>query len=219
MHRTGLRRHPVMDATALWRSGRSRRRRDLGRGTERHPRLPRPAGDRHRGHRSGEVRSHRRGQRRWGTGMECFGFKAGSGRPLARSRSVLTRIWSGRSFSATRAIARCCASPAPRLDKRCRHAGCRVTTPTSRPGEAAEMCRQRERRTPPPDAGSIIIVVGTNAPLIPTQLDRLAKRAAMGLARLGSYSGSSSGDLIVAFSTAASLVNHPDQTAPSPLAP
>jgi len=41
----------------------------------------------------------------------------------------------------------------------------------------------------------------------------------MGLARLGSYSGSSSGDLIVAFSTAASLVNHPDQTAPSPLAP
>jgi D-aminopeptidase len=62
-------------------------------------------------------------------------------------------------------------------------------------------------------------VVGTDAPLIPTQLDRLAKRAALGLARLGSYSGNSSGDLIVAFSTAAPLVNHPDQSAPSPIAP
>lgn len=40
----------------------------------------------------------------------------------------------------------------------------------------------------------------------------------MGLARLGSYSGNSSGDLIATFSTAVSPVNHPDQTAPSPIA-
>ena len=53
----------------------------------------------------------------------------------------------------------------------------------------------------PPDQGSIIIVVGTDAPLMPLQLNRVAKRAAMGLARLGSYSGNSSGDLIVSFST------------------
>jgi L-aminopeptidase/D-esterase-like protein len=71
----------------------------------------------------------------------------------------------------------------------------------------------------PPDQGSIIIVVGTDAPLMPMQLDRVAKRAAMGLARLGSYSGNSSGDLIVSFSTSPVEVNHEDQDKPSPIAP
>ena len=70
-----------------------------------------------------------------------------------------------------------------------------------------------------PDQGSIIIVVGTDAPLMPIQLNRLAKRAAMGLARLGSYAGNSSGDLIVSFSTATAEVNDEDQDAPSPITP
>jgi len=70
-----------------------------------------------------------------------------------------------------------------------------------------------------PDKGSIIIVVGTNAPLSTDQLNRVAKRAAMGLARLGSYSGTSSGDLILAFSTVPDSVNGPDQTTPSPITP
>jgi D-aminopeptidase len=52
------------------------------------------------------------------------------------------------------------------------------------------------------DTGSIIIVVATDAPLLPHQLKRLAKRAALGLARNGSYAGNGSGDLFVAFSTA-----------------
>ncbi|GAC1428799.1 MAG: P1 family peptidase [Terriglobales bacterium] len=52
------------------------------------------------------------------------------------------------------------------------------------------------------DLGSIIVVVPTDAPLIPTQLKRVAKRVSMGLARDGSYSGDSSGDLFIAFSTA-----------------
>ena len=52
------------------------------------------------------------------------------------------------------------------------------------------------------DTGSIIIVVATDAPLLPHQLKRLAKRAAMGLARNGSYAGNGSGDLFIAFSTA-----------------
>jgi D-aminopeptidase len=53
-----------------------------------------------------------------------------------------------------------------------------------------------------PDDGSIIIVVGTDAPLVPIQLDRVARRAAMGLGRLGAFSGNTSGNLIVSFSTA-----------------
>jgi D-aminopeptidase len=52
------------------------------------------------------------------------------------------------------------------------------------------------------DTGSIIIVVATDAPLLPHQLKRLARRAGMGLARTGSTAGNGSGDIFVAFSTA-----------------
>jgi D-aminopeptidase len=52
------------------------------------------------------------------------------------------------------------------------------------------------------DTGSIIVVVATDAPLIPTQLKRVARRVALGVGRDGSYSGDGSGDLFIAFSTA-----------------
>ena len=52
------------------------------------------------------------------------------------------------------------------------------------------------------DVGSIIVVVATDAPLIPTQLKRVAKRVSLGLGRDGSYSGDGSGDIFIAFSTA-----------------
>jgi D-aminopeptidase len=58
------------------------------------------------------------------------------------------------------------------------------------------------RPTPGLDTGSIIIVIATDAPLIPTQLNRVARRAALGLGRNGSYSGDGSGDIFIAFSTA-----------------
>lgn len=52
------------------------------------------------------------------------------------------------------------------------------------------------------DIGSIIVVVATDAPLIPTQLKRVAKKISLGLGRDGSYSGDGSGDIFIAFSTA-----------------
>lgn len=52
------------------------------------------------------------------------------------------------------------------------------------------------------DVGSIIVVVGTDAPLIPTQLKRMVRRVSLGLGRDGSFSGDGSGDIFVAFSTA-----------------
>lgn len=52
------------------------------------------------------------------------------------------------------------------------------------------------------DVGSIIVVVATDAPLIPTQLKRVAKRVSLGIARDGTYSGDGSGDIFVAFSIA-----------------
>ena len=57
------------------------------------------------------------------------------------------------------------------------------------------------------DHGSIIIVVATDAPLLPQQLKRLARRASLGLARNGSFSGDGSGDLFLAFSTANAAAN------------
>jgi len=52
------------------------------------------------------------------------------------------------------------------------------------------------------DLGSIIIVVATDAPLLPHQLKRLARRATLGMARTGGLSGNGSGDIFIAFSTA-----------------
>ena len=52
------------------------------------------------------------------------------------------------------------------------------------------------------DLGSIIIVIATDVPLVGQQMKRLARRAALGLGRDGSFSGDGSGDLFVAFSTA-----------------
>lgn len=52
------------------------------------------------------------------------------------------------------------------------------------------------------EEGSIIIVLATDAPLMPHQLKRLTRRASLGLARTGSVSGNGSGDIFLAFSTA-----------------
>ena len=52
-----------------------------------------------------------------------------------------------------------------------------------------------------PDGNSLVVVIGTDAPLIPTQLKRLARRATLGLGRVGSNGHSGSGDVFVAFST------------------
>jgi L-aminopeptidase/D-esterase-like protein len=54
----------------------------------------------------------------------------------------------------------------------------------------------------PEGAGSIIVVVATDAPLLPTQLKRLAKRTIIGIGRTGGMGENSSGDLMLAFSTA-----------------
>jgi D-aminopeptidase len=61
------------------------------------------------------------------------------------------------------------------------------------------------------ERGSIIVVVGTNAPLLPHQLKRIARRVSLGIGRDGSIAGNGSGDIFIAFSTAnptASDVDH-----------
>ena len=154
-----------------------------------------------------------------GTGMECFGFKGGIG-------TASRKIALGAHPYMVGVLVQCNTG-----DRKVLRIGGVLVGPAlsarwlpcydprlSPPDKQPKCAGSAGAGTPPADGGSIIIVVGTDAPLVPTQLDRLAKRAAMGLARLGSYSGNSSGDLIATFSTAASPVNHPDQTAPSPIA-
>lgn len=52
------------------------------------------------------------------------------------------------------------------------------------------------------EQGSLIVILATDAPLLPHQLKRLAKRATLGMARTGSLGGNGSGDIFLAFSTA-----------------
>ena len=66
---------------------------------------------------------------------------------------------------------------------------------------------------PAPGSGSIIVVVATDAPLLPHQCERLAQRAGLGIARAGGTGGHTSGDLFIAFATGNDLP--PDDDRPS----
>jgi D-aminopeptidase len=68
--------------------------------------------------------------------------------------------------------------------------------------------RYGRRRLPPPGSGSIIVVVATDAPLLPHQCERLAQRAGLGLARVGSVGGQTSGELFFCFATGNILRGH-----------
>ena len=154
-----------------------------------------------------------------GTGMRCFGFKGGIGTASRKVNlgdqlhtvGVLVQCNTG-----DRKVLRIAGAPVGEaLSKRWLPCYDPQLSPADKQPKCAGVSSSGK---PPSDAGSIIIVVATDAPLFPVQLARVAKRAAMGLARLGSYSGNGSGDLIVTFSTAGTA-NDPDQTKPSPITP
>lgn len=67
------------------------------------------------------------------------------------------------------------------------------------------------------ETGSIIIVVATDAPLLPHQCRRMAQRASLGLARMGGSSGDGSGDIFIAFSTGNTDVERHDGHEPLPV--
>lgn len=120
-----------------------------------------------------------------GTGMVCYGFKGGIGtssRKLAAAQGGYT----------VGVLVQCNCGRRSQL----RIGGLPVGLDlNAAPPRAAAPMEHRE------DVGSIIIVVATDAPLLPHQVDRLARRATLGLARTGSVSGNGSGDIFIAFST------------------
>jgi len=71
--------------------------------------------------------------------------------------------------------------------------------------QSAHDAAERSRMAEPSPDGSIMIVIATDAPLAPQQLERLARRALFGLARTGSTMSNGSGDYVIAFSTAESV--------------
>lgn len=156
-----------------------------------------------------------------GTGMVCFGFKGGIGTasrvvPIGLKSytiGVLVQCNTG-----DRKVLRIGGAPVGQAFAK-RWLPCFDPKIGRSSGPLKPCTPAGEQGEPPPDQGSIIIIVGTDAPLMPLQLNRVAKRAAMGLARLGSYSGNSSGDLVLSFSSAPAEVNHEDQEKPSPITP
>jgi D-aminopeptidase len=118
-----------------------------------------------------------------GTGMICYEFKGGTG-TASRVVPVAGGVGPGSSYTVGALVqANCGRRPLLTI------AG--VPIGKEIPGSVY-----------PKDTGSIIIVIATDAPLLPGQLKRLARRASLGLARTGSVSGNGSGDLFIAFSTA-----------------
>lgn len=147
------------------------------------------------GARSGPVAEGNHGG---GTGMQCYGFKGGTG---TASRKLDARAGS----YTVGALVQCNCGTRSQLMV----AGVPV-------GREIPLVTQRSAADGPPreiEVGSIIIVVATDAPLLPHQLKRLARRATLGLARTGSTSGNSSGDIFIAFSTA-----NPDAARPAGIA-
>ncbi len=118
-----------------------------------------------------------------GTGMKCFGFKAGSG---TASRRV---TYGGQDYTLGAFVQ---ANFGARGD---------LTVLGHRIGGAFDDLTVR-RMTPDPDLSSIIAVIATDAPFLPHQLKRLAQRAGMGVGRMGGFGRHGSGDIFLAFSTA-----------------
>jgi L-aminopeptidase/D-esterase-like protein len=141
-----------------------------------------------------------------GTGMVCHGFKGGIGtasRVLPAAQGGYTvgvlvqcnyglrrdlRIAGVPVGEEIRDLTPCfagsnIATDDPRFQRRCTDSG------SGDPAAEAE-------------AGSIIVIVATDAPLLPHQLQRVVKRVAVGLARQGGFGGNGSGDIFLAFSTA-----------------
>lgn len=133
-----------------------------------------------------------------GTGMRCFGYKGGIG-----TSSRLVRVWSGTREAPT--------------DIRTFTVGVLVLANFGRPrqlrvaGLPVGHFLAREEDDEKQEQGSIVMVVGTDAPVDARQLGRIARRVGMGLARTGSTAGHGSGDFVIAFSNAYRIPHRPEE--------
>jgi len=118
-----------------------------------------------------------------GTGMVCYGFKGGIGTASRRLDAKAGGYTVGVLLQANFGLRR-------QLIVAGTPAGREIAEYDARDGAGGA------------EAGSVIVLVATDAPLLPHQLKRLARRVSLGLARTGALSGNGSGDIFLAFSTA-----------------
>ena len=140
-----------------------------------------------------------------GTGMTCLGFKGGIG-TASRRLSAAQGGWT------VGVLVQC--NFGSRRDLRIAGVPVGEEIPDLLPcianaGPLPAASTRRLCNDPAPDAvresdeqGSIIVVVATDAPLMPHQLKRLATRVSLGIGREGGFGGNGSGDIFIAFSTA-----------------
>jgi D-aminopeptidase len=142
-----------------------------------------------------------------GTGMNCHGFKGGTG--------TASRVVDSTAGSYTIGVlVQCNYGQRRRLSIAGVPVGQEITDlvrcyagrepPTRKWLGGLKPCADSTGKKAGADegAGSIIIIVATDAPLLPHQLERVAKRAALGVGRMGGLGENSSGDIFLAFSTA-----------------
>jgi L-aminopeptidase/D-esterase-like protein len=140
-----------------------------------------------------------------GTGMQCHEFKGGNG---TSSRKIRVQ---NRDFIVG-VFVQCNYGRRGRLEVAGVPVGqeipdllpCKVPLPDGSYGTSdreAAPCGSGQEESQE-ETGSIIVVVATDAPLLPTQLKRVAKRASLGIGRMGGIASNGSGDIFLAFSTA-----------------
>ncbi|CAA9325878.1 MAG: D-aminopeptidase [uncultured Nocardioidaceae bacterium] len=121
-----------------------------------------------------------------GTGMNCYAFKGGNGTASRRltfaGEEYTVGVFLQANFGARRELVVRGTPVGPHL--------------------AADNPLEDGDRTLPPGAGSVIVVVATDAPLLPGQCTALARRVGLGLARTGTSGSHFSGDIFLCFSTA-----------------
>ena len=128
-----------------------------------------------------------------GTGMICYEFKGGNGTASRKIDIRVSKNGTARSFVVGVFLQ-------ANFGRRSELMIAGVPVGKEIPGEVYKQ-----------ESGSCIAVVATDAPLLPNQLKRLARRVSLGLARTGTTSGNGSGDLFIAFSTANPNAANPDQ--------
>jgi D-aminopeptidase len=141
-----------------------------------------------------------------GTGMVCHGFKGGIGtasRKLPAEQGGYTvGVLVQCNYGARRDLR---IAGVPVGEEISDLVGCIANNDPVPPKSSRRRCDDPPGagvRDDAPEQGSIIVVVATDAPLLPHQLKRIATRVSVGVGRQGGFGGNSSGDIFIAFSTA-----------------
>ncbi|MFG2116138.1 P1 family peptidase [Streptomyces sp. NPDC048718] len=136
-----------------------------------------------------------------GTGMRCYGFKGGAGtasRVVAYGEDRYTvGAYVQANFGARDELVVAGVPVGREAARRAEAAGDAGTA-----GESGDTGDTGDTDGIPPGAGSVVVIVATDAPLLPGQCKALARRVPMGLARTGTAGSHFSGDLFLVFSTA-----------------